>query len=117
MVVGLVLNRHRLCGSREDAHGVGRRWAASTALVEANVATLRLLLMMMVVAIMVPIDGIIVAPAMVVLTDMFLCVGATAARPVAQLDMTDWEEEGTAFRAVEQPLALIGPIAFAFSNR
>lgn len=72
---------------------------------------------MIVVVLMVPIDRMIVAPAWVVLTNVFLYVGATAARPVAEPNVADWEEEGTAFWAVEEPMALIGPVAFAFANR
>lgn len=71
---------------------------------------------MIVAAVMVSIGGRIVAPAMVVLTAVFLCVGATAARPVAQLDVADWEEKGTAFRAAEEPMALVGPVAPAFTD-
>lgn len=119
-MVGLVLNWRHLCGSREDAHRMRLRWAASTPLVEANVTTgwllLLLLMMIVVVVVMVPIDGMIVAPAMVVLTDVFLCVRAIVARPVAEPNVADWEEERTAFWAVEDPMALIGPVAFAFSN-
>lgn len=67
---------------------------------------------------MVPIDGVIVAaPAVVLLTDLFLCIRATAARPVAEPDMAHWEEEGAAFGAAEEPMAFIGPIAYSFTNR
>lgn len=71
---------------------------------------------MIVVVVVVPIDGMIVAPAMVVVPDMFLCVGAAAARPVAEPDVADWEEEGTAFGAAEDAMALVGPVASALSN-
>lgn len=102
-MVALVLNWRHLCGSREDAHRMRLRRAASTTLAEADVATgrLRLLLMMIVVVVVVPIDGMIVAPAMVVIPDVFLCVGATAARPVAEPNVADWEEDGAAFWAAE----------------
>lgn len=114
----LVLYWHHLCGSREDAKRLWLWRAARTTLVKANVAVGLLVLLMYTVFVMVPIDGVIVAaPAVVLLTDLFLCIRATAARRVAGLDMAHWEEEGAAFGATEEPMALVGPIACSFTNR
>lgn len=65
---------------------------------------------------MVPVDGMITAaPVVVLLTDSLVCVGAIAARPVAEPDVAHWEEEGAAFGAAEESMALVGPIAHSFT--
>lgn len=114
----LALCWRHLCGSREDAKRLWLRRASRTTVVEANVAVGLLVRLMYTGVVMVPIDGVIVAaPAVVLLTDLFLCIRATAARPVAEFDMAHWEEEGAAFGAAEEPMALVGPIACSFTNR
>lgn len=88
-------------------------------LVEADVTTGVLLLMVwtLVVA-MVPVAGVIIAAAVVVsLAGSLVCVGAIAARPVAESDVADREEEAAGFWTAEEPMALIGTVAHPFSYR
>lgn len=72
-------------------------------LVVTNTTTVLLLIWVFVVAV-VPAAGLTVAAA-VSLADSLVCVGAIARRPVAELDEADWDEEGAAFGASEEPLA------------
>lgn len=104
-------NGSRLGGPRD--HGVQRlRRAVDAMLVEANVTTL-----LLGVVAAVPVAGVAVAAAVLVpVTPPLVCVGGTVARPVAEPDVADRDEESAGFGACEVAVTLIGAVAHSFSR-
>lgn len=106
----------RLRRSREDTESLRLRRAAGTVLAEADVTAVLLMVIRAAAAAVVPVAGVTVAPAVVVsLARSLVSVGALAAGPVAEPDVTDREEEGAGVRAAEEPVALIGAVACSFT--
>lgn len=65
---------------------------------------------------MVPVDGMIIAaPVVVLLTGSLVCVGAIAARPVAEPDVAHREEDAAVFGTAEELMALVGSVAHSFT--
>ena len=84
---------------------------------ETNVTTVLLVMIWAVIAAMVPVAGLIIAAAVVVsLTGSLVHVWPIAARPVAEPDVTDRDEEGAGFGAAEEPVALKGTVAHSFTR-
>lgn len=92
-------------------------------LVEADVSTVLLLLLLLgmvirtLVVAVVPVAGGIVATAVVIpVATSLVCVRVAAAGPVAEPDVADGEEEGAGFRAGEESVAFVGTVAHSFTH-
>lgn len=92
------------------------RRAAGTVLVDANVTTGLLLLLLVTQAVIVVLVPIVGRTVVVLLTGSLVWVGAVAAGPMAEPDVADGEEEGTALWAGEESVTLVGPVANSFTN-
>lgn len=90
-------------------------------LVETDVTTRLLLVMIWAVVAMVPVAGVIIIAAVLVviavsLAYSLLCVRAVVARrPAAEPDVADRQEEAARLGAAEESQAFIGAVAYSFT--
>lgn len=113
VALALSHRRHRIPRSRYDACRLLRRGAAGAVLLENDVTT-RLLLVMTEAGVveMVAVDvNVVAAPVVVLLTCSLLCIGAAAAGPAAEANVTHRHKDAASFRTGEESVPFVGAIA------